>query len=51
MAFVKYSTVPLEVIADDEQNPTWVKKAQEENDEERERLRTMMKDALLDEEK
>lgn len=33
MGFKKYSTVPLEVVGDDEQKPEWVKKAQKAQEE------------------
>jgi hypothetical protein len=46
MAFVKYSTVPLEVIGDDDKSPEWVKKAEEEEEEKAKRLRASMKDAF-----
>jgi hypothetical protein len=46
MALIKYSTVPLEVISDDEQNPAWVKKASEEDDERRKLLVEEMQGVL-----
>jgi hypothetical protein len=48
MAFVKYSTVPLEVIADDQRSPEWVKKASDEDEERRKHLRGQMEGTLFD---
>ena len=38
MGFKKYSTVPLEVVADDQGHPSWVKEAHKDEQKERQTI-------------
>jgi len=48
MGFKKYSTVPLEMVADDQEQPNWVKEAHdsEEETDDKDLMRSLAEKAI-----
>lgn len=52
MGFKKYSTVPLEMVADDQGQPDWVKEAHKDEEKEDDNLmRSLAEKAINEDEK
>ena len=46
MGFKKYTTVPLEMVADDQGQPAWVKEAHTEETDDQDLMRSLAKKAI-----
>lgn len=51
MAFKKYSTVPLEMVADDQGQPDWVKKAHKDEEKDDNLMRSLAEKAIEEDDK
>ena len=51
MGFKKYSTVPLEVVADDQGHPSWVKEAHKDEQKDDDHMRSLLEEAIERDEK